>query len=186
MKTLRALLPLLVACLAGCVSTSTGGSDESDWTAAGDREPDPASLHAMARLYVAQGRDEQAEASLRQLVQREPGFLPAYEELARLYVRRDLLDGAIAALELGLERSANDPVLLNDLGLCHLLQHDLQRATAAFTRAAAVSANDTRPRANLALTLALLGRDEEALALWQQLLPPDEAAANLALVAAAR
>jgi Flp pilus assembly protein TadD len=175
-----AALLLLGAC------TSTGTDPQIDWSSAGDRDPEAGSMHAMARLYVSQGRDREAEASLRTLVEREPDFLPAYEELAHLYMRRDLVDGAIAALEMGLKRSSRDPVLLNDLGLCHLLQRDLPRAAQAFTQAAGVAPDDTRARANLALTLALMGRDEEALALWQQLLPPDEAAANVALVAAGR
>jgi len=183
MKPLALTLLLAVPLLGACASDASGAPD---WAAAANREPDADSLHAVARLYVAQGRDREAEASLRQVLDRDPGFLPAYEELARLYVRRELLDGAIAALELGLRQDAQDPVLLNDLGLCRLLQHDLRGATEAFTRAAGASPDDTRPRANLALALALLGRDEEALALWQQLLPSAEAAANVALVAASR
>lgn len=178
------LAALLLPLLLGCASSSYGAAD--DWADAGGREPEPAAMHSMARLYVAQGRDADAEATLRVLLASEPAFLPAWEELARLYVRRDLLDGAVAALELGLREAPDDPVLLNDVGLCRLLQRDLPAAERAFVHASAAAPDDARPRSNLALALALQGRDEEALAVWQQVLPPAQARANLDMVAAAR
>lgn len=170
------LLALIL--LAGC--TTTDATDD-EWSASADRAPDADTLHAMARLYAAQGRDADAEVALRNLVGNQPDFVAAYEELARLYVRRDQLDGAIVALQMGLKRQPEDAVLLNDLGVCHLLHKDPVAAAAAFTHAAAVAPDDARPRANLALALALQGRTEEALALWQQVVPPNEAQKNVEL-----
>ena len=175
----------LLASLAACTSTPTGNTAD-DWADGSDRHPEPATLHSMARIYVAQGQDDQAEAALREILDQDPDFVPAYEELARLYVRRNLLDGAVAALQIGVDRHANDAVLLNDLGICKLLQKDHAGAAVCFTRAAALSPDDSRPRANLALVLALQGRDDEALALWQQVVPPDEAAKNLEVARQAR
>jgi len=181
MRTLAlVLLPLLAAC------ASPTEDPQSEWDAAAGRKPEPATLFSMARIYVAQGRDDQAEAALREVVNQDPDFVRAYEELAHLYVRRDLVDGAVAALEVGLQRQANDPVLLNDLGVCKLLQKDPAAAAEAFIRAAALEPDNARPRANLALALALQGRDDEALALWQQVIRPSEAAQNLELVKQAR
>jgi len=180
----RRLAALLLPLLLGCSAPSYGSAD--DWADAGGRAPESAALHSMARLYAAQGRDADAEATLRALLAREPAFLPGWEELARLYVRRELLDGAVAALELGLQEAPDDPVLLNDVGLCRLLQRDLPAAERAFVHASASAPDDARPRSNLALVLALQGRDEEALAVWQQVLPLAQARANLDLVTAAR
>jgi cytochrome c-type biogenesis protein CcmH/NrfG len=182
--TCLGLAALLLAALPGCSSPSYGAGD--DWSGAGGREPESAAMHSMARLYAAQGREADAEATLRALLAREPSFLPGWEELARLYVRRDLLDGALAALELGLREAPGDPVLLNDVGLCRLLQRDLPAAERAFAQAAAAAPDDARPRSNLALALALQGRDEEALAVWQQVLPAVQARTNLELVVAQR
>jgi Flp pilus assembly protein TadD len=181
MKT--TLLLLAVPLLAGCTTMPSSGDD---WSAAGDRSPDADTLHAMARLYASQGRDADAEIALRHLISTQPDFVPAYEELARLYVRRDQLDGAIVALDLGLKTRPDDAVLLNDLGVCQLLHKDPVSAAEAFTRAAAVAPDDARPRANLALSLALQGRKDEALALWQQVLPPAEAQKNLDLALKAK
>src|SRR4030095_11700726 len=150
------------------------------------RQPEPDTLFSMARIYVAQGRDDQAEAALREVVNQAPDFVRAYEELAHLYIRRDLVDGAVAALEVGLQHQADDPVLLNDLGVCKLLQKDPAAAAQSFIRAAALEPDNARPRANLALALALQGRDDEALALWQQVIRPSEARQNLELVKKAR
>lgn len=184
MKTARAALLAALAALAAC--TTTGAPGPSAWEADPRREADATTLHSTARLYLAQGRHVEAEALLRRLVDSQPGFLPGYEELAHLYLRRDLPDGAARALELGLERHPGDPVLLNDLGLVRLVSRDLAGAMACFTAAAAAVPDDSRPRANLALALALAGRDEEALALWSQVLPDDEARANLQVVVAGR
>lgn len=174
------LLPLLAAC------AGPPADPQSEWDAAAGRKPEPATLFSMARIYVAQGRDDQAEAALREVVNQDPDFVRAYEELAHLYVRRDLVDGAVAALEVGLQHQADDPVLLNDLGVCKLIQKNPVAAAEAFIRAAALEPDNARPRANLALALALQGRDDEALALWQQVIRPSEARQNLELVKQAR
>jgi Flp pilus assembly protein TadD len=181
---LRTLLLAATLPLAACTTAAPTG--DSAWEADPERAADATTLHSTARLYAAQNRQAEAESLLRRLLSSQPDFLPAYEELARLYVRQDLLDGAARALELGLERCSTDPVLLNDLGLVRLMERDLDAAAQAFTRAAAAAPDDARPRANLALALALAGRDSEALALWEQVLPPDEARANLDLVIAQR
>jgi len=181
--SLRLAFTLTLPLLAACMSTPTEPGDAPDeaWSDGADRAPDAQTLHSMARLYAAQGRDADAEIALRSLVSNTPDFTPAYEELARLYVRRDQLDGAIVALTVGLEHAPNDAVLHNDLGVCHLLAKDPVSAAAAFIRAAALAPDDARPRGNLALSLALQGRLDEALALWQQILPPAEARKNLDL-----
>ena len=140
-----------LALLAACNTTTTSTNNtlpDDEWAQGADREPDAATLHSMARLYASQGRDADAEIALRNLVTTEPDFTPAYEELARLYVRRDQLDGAIVALQVGLERAPDDPVLLNDLGVCHLLAKDPRSAAQVFTRAAAMAPDDARPRGN--------------------------------------
>jgi len=169
------------ALLAACATTDKSTLPDEEWAQGADREPDALTLYSMARLYASQGRDADAEIALRNLLTTEPDFTPAYEELARLYVRRDQLDGAIVALQVGLERSPDDHVLLNDLGVCHLLARDPQSAARVFTRAAAMAPDDARPRGNLALSLALQGRKDEALALWYQIVPPAEARKNLDL-----
>jgi Flp pilus assembly protein TadD len=175
---------VLLTLLAGCASPPL--DPQAEWDAGAGRCPVADTLFSMARIYIAQGQDDQAEAALREVVDKDPDFVRAYEELAHLYVRRDLVDGAVAALQVGLLRQADDPVLLNDLGVCKLLQKDPAAAAEAFIRAAALQPDNARPRANLALALALQGRDDEALALWKQVIRPDEARQNLELVKKAR
>lgn len=194
--TLRlASLAALAVALAGCVSTSTSmqgigtfgqGGDAGNFDAAGSRAPTIDSMHSMAKLCVSQGRDKEAEGVLHRVLEQQPDFLPAYEELAEIYLRAEMLDSAIAILNLGLTVSEKDAVLYNDLGMCQLLQKDYLAALDSFTAAAGLSPTDARCRANMAVTLGLLGRVDEALSLYLQVLPPADAHWNVAVLCDAR
>jgi tetratricopeptide (TPR) repeat protein len=55
-----------------------------------------------------------------------------------------------------------------------------------FMRAAEAAPENARYRANMATALGLLGRYEEALALFEQVVPPADAHRNLAVLCEAR
>ena len=73
---------------------------------------------------------------------------------------------------------AREPVLLNNLGICLLLRKEYVRALEHFTGAAGLVPENEKYRANMATALGLLGRQEESLALLQQILPGDKAQYN--------
>jgi Flp pilus assembly protein TadD len=77
-------------------------------------------------------------------------------------------------------------VLQNDLGMCRLLQHRYEDALQSFTAAAAGVPPDTRARANMAVALGMLGRFDESLAIYLQILPPADAHYNVAILSEAR
>ncbi len=184
-----ALLVFTTGCVTAPRAGTTGLLDAGGDTAfdiAGERSPNMNSLHSMARLCLAQGRDREAENVLHNLLEQQPEFLPAYEELAQIYLRAGMLDSAVAILNLGITVNARDPVLYNDLGMCQLLQQDYLAALDSFTKAAGLSPTDARCRANMAVTLGLLGRTDESLSLYLQLLPPADAHWNVAVLCDAR
>jgi Flp pilus assembly protein TadD len=170
----------------GPVADSVPNLLESDFQKHRNRPPTAKTLYAMADILATQGRESDSESILRRIVQEHPEFLPAYNDLAELQMRQARTKQAIATLDKGLRIYANDPVLLNNLGMCHLLQTEYEKAVELFTRAAAVIPQSARYRSNLAVALALAGREEESLSLFRQVLSRDQADHNLNILRQAR
>ncbi len=151
-----------------------------------ERPPSALTLYRMGKLLAGGGKQVRAEAVFATCLLRYPQFLPAYVELAGLYVRHRKLDAAINILERGLLQSPEDPILRNDLGMCWLLDGAYQQALDEFNLAAKDSPHDHRIRANQAMATGMLGRYEEALALYKRVVRPQQAHYNLAIVCEAR
>jgi Flp pilus assembly protein TadD len=151
-----------------------------------DQPPSLKTLYVMADILVAQGRDDQAEAVLTRILHEHPQFTPAYNNLAEIKMRKRRIDEAVKILSEGLEVDSRDPVLLNNLGMCWMIKRRYEKALEFFTEAAGVNPQNTKYRANMAVALGFLGRDEEALALYGQILPEKQASRNLETIRAAR
>ncbi len=143
-------------------------------------------MFALARLYKSQGRDAEAASVLARIIQDYPTFLPAYYELAEIQLRYQKTAEAMRVISAGLKVSPRDPILLNNLGMCLLLKQDFAAALVQFRKAAAVAPGDARYRANMAMALGMMGRYDESLALYSQILPPAEAHYNLAVLCEGR
>jgi tetratricopeptide (TPR) repeat protein len=151
-----------------------------------DKAPNAQTLYSMAKLLAARGRDADAETILAKLIGQHPEFMPAYADLAEIYVRRERIESAVEVLRAGIQRVPADAVLQNDLGMCRLLQRRYEDALEAFTAAAAGVPPDIRARANMAVALGMLGRLDESLAIYLQILPPADAHYNVAVLSEAR
>jgi Flp pilus assembly protein TadD len=184
----------LAAMLGGCGGWSW---KPSAWPAANDlpndelavvddRPPTLKTRYAMARLLVAQGRDDECETVLQQILTESPDFMPAYCYLAELQMRQQRMDDAVHTLSAGLQVDPHSAILLNNLGFCHVMKNDFAKALDFFTEAAAAMPQNARYRANMALALGMLGRYDESLALAKQILTPAEAHHNLSVICAAR
>lgn len=147
-----------------------------------DRPPTAKTLYLMADILSAQGKDGEAEQLYNRIVSQYPDFLPAYNDLAALQMRQRRIPEATQTLQSGLKNNPNDPVLLNNMGMCCLIRKDYERALSYFTDAAAVVPENTRYRSNMATALALLGRRDEALSLYRQILPEEEAMENIQIL----
>lgn len=187
---------VIVACvifwLAGCQIPAPNGSTMQANRAANqppmedpfdpDRPPTAKTLYLMADILSAQGKDGEAEQLYKRILSEHPDFLPACNDLAALQMRQRRIPEATQTLQAGLENNPNDPVLLNNMGMCCLIRRDYERALSYFTDAAAVVPENTRYRSNMATSLALLGRREEALSLYRQILPEEEAMENIRIL----
>jgi tetratricopeptide (TPR) repeat protein len=190
-RACKILVLICAFCLSGChglerlrslLGIGNAQADpQEDWLAGSNRAPTARTLYATARVLSAQGRDDKAQLVLLGIIERHPHFAPAYVTLAELYMRHRRVGKAREVLSVGLNRRPNDPVLLNDMGMCWMVQGRYDQALPRFQQAAAAAPGEARYQANAALALGLLGRYDEALELYRRILPAADAHHNLAV-----
>ena len=151
-----------------------------------DRQPTTKTLYSMAKIFIHQGRFNDAELLLQKVINQNPKFMPAYHDLAEIKIRNRRTNEAVEVLSHALKENSSDPKTLNNLGMCWMIRRDYEKALQMFTEAAGLEPENTRYRANMAATLGLMGRDEEALALYRQILPDKQANKNLTIIRQAR
>ncbi|MHC4131243.1 MAG: tetratricopeptide repeat protein [Planctomycetota bacterium] len=144
--------------------------------------PTAKTLYSMAEILSLQGRDSNCEFVLKQCINDYPNFTPAYNALAEVQRRQSRINDAIKTLQQGAEIVPPDPVVLNNLGMCWLMREEYEKALDMFTQAAGILPEKTRYRANMAVALAFMERDDEALSLFMQVLPADSAENNLQIL----
>ena len=182
-----ARLAALALCFApACVSSPDDPGDGTvDGGIGGDRAPSVRTLHSMARVLAAQGRDAQCQLVLEKLIREHPEFMPAYVELAELLMRQGQSYDASLVLSIAERQNPSDPVIQNDLGMALLLAGDSAGALEHFEAAIALAPDDARGKANRAAALGLLGRYDEALEAYLEIVPPEDAHYNLGVLAEA-
>jgi serine/threonine-protein kinase len=97
-------------------------------------------------------------------------------------MRQRRISEAMKVLESGLQVNPNDSVLINNMGMCWLIRKDYEKALQFFTTAAGLVPENTRYRSNMATALALMGRRNEALSLYKQVLTEEEAEENIQIL----
>jgi Flp pilus assembly protein TadD len=154
----------------------------SAFDAESNRPPTSKTLYSMAEILAAQGKDAECEFVLRRCISDYPQFTPAYNRLAELQMRQGRVHEAVDSLTVALDLTPRDPVLLNNMGMCLLVEKEYGQAAERFSQAAGVVPENKKYRANMATALGLLGRDNEALALWCQIMPESQARHNLEVI----
>jgi len=161
--------------------------DEADaFDRPGNRPPNSRTLYSMARVMESQGEDDRARMIYAGILHAEPDFAPAYCSIAEIQMRQRHVDEAIDTLSTGLKRAPTDPVLHNDIGMARVAKQEYAQALKHFTQAAANGPSNARYRANMAMALGMLGRYDEALSLYKEVLPDADAHYNLAVICEAR
>jgi Flp pilus assembly protein TadD len=150
--------------------------------AAANRPPTVRTVYVMSKLYIAQGKDVEAENLLKEVNKELPKFVPAYCDLAELQLRRQRVEDAKRSLSAGLKVAPGEPVLSNNLGMCYLRTGEYELALKSFQTAYKARPEEPRYRSNAALATAMLGRYEDALTLYKQVLPEAEAHYNLGVI----
>lgn len=176
-------LAIAGAALIGCQS----GNNRADaFGSGGDRPPTPRTLHMMAKLINENGRTDQAEYVLSRIIDDSPEYLPAYVELADIYIGAGRFAEARDTLRGARFMAPNDAVIANNLGVLLLREGTYAEASEAFHAAVTHDPSEARYHANLAVSYAMAGKFNEAFAAWAMVLPPEEVFWNLAVVAEAQ
>jgi len=176
----------------GCVAqpptkVPTQNSPADDQFEAGVKRPPTAkTMYALAKILATQGRDAEAEIVLNRALRTDPRFLPAYCALAELQMRQRHVEKAMQIIRDGLKQAPSEPILINDLGMCQMVNGDPGAALTSFTCACGLAPDDHRYRTNMATALGLLGRYDEAMDLYLQVLSPTDAHYNLGVLCEAR
>ena len=159
---------------------------DTAFAAGAGRAPTARTLHQMAVVLAAQGKDAEAHHVLMRLIETYPSFPPAYSELAALHMRHNRPEEAKAALNSGLALKGDDPVLHNNLGMCYLAEKNYAQALGEFDKAAKANPSNARYEANRALTMGLMGDYDGCLSSYLKILPPGEAHFNLGVICESR
>jgi tetratricopeptide (TPR) repeat protein len=132
----------------------------------------PFYLFRLGWAYRLTGRYAEAVATLKELINRSPNFLPAHQNLALSYVQQwafqqnpdaETLAQALAAAQRTLALNDAYSVGHVTLGSIYLLQRQYEQALAEMERAVALSPTAAESYAGLAEVLSRVGRSEEAL-----------------------
>lgn len=188
------VLVLCLFCTGGCIQSTDAGEDiysasretSNDYEIQPDRAPTAKTLYGMANLFYGQGKERESEIVLKRIILDYPNFFPVYNTLAELLMRQGRMNEAMETIHIGLDISPRDPVLLNNLGMCRVIRRNYEKALELFTKSAGIMPENARYRANMAMTLALMGRYDESLALYNQVLPKDKADHNISILKKSR
>ena len=168
----------------GCQSTE---EKPKDWFEGGPMQMANAdTLQMTARVLATKGRTEQAGFLLNRMIAEFPDHLGTYTEGAEVLLIEGRVTEAIKWLDRGLARLPNQPILVNNRGMCHLLAADIPAATRDFETAYAADPADADYVTNLALDKALGGDEAEATQLWNRVVPPSDVESNIKLSRSAR
>jgi tetratricopeptide (TPR) repeat protein len=104
-------------------------------------EQQPGSVEAMnglGILYGTIGQQDSAEAAFSHAIRIDPTFLPPYENLARLYLKTNRIEQAIALLEKCITVAPNSASLHRSVGKLYEKIGDRDRAKVYFEKASAL------------------------------------------------
>lgn len=187
----RAITAALLLCGAiGCQVEKTQEERKdslADWFEGGPMQTASAeTIQLTARVLAAKGQNEQAGFLLDRLLAEYPDRVGTYSESAEVLLIQGRVADAVALLDKGVARFPDNAVLLNDRGLCHLLNADLKKATDDFQKAFDRDPSDADYVGNLALVKALVGDEAAARKLWGRVLSPEEVERNMSTAREAR
>jgi Flp pilus assembly protein TadD len=140
---------------------------------------DRALLVTYGLAQIAVGRPQQALRPLALVAQAEPQNWRARSALGVALDQMGRYAEARGAYQEALALRPNDPGVLTNIGVSHLMAGDPEQAEPLLRQAAALPGAPPEARQNLAIAVALQGRFDEAEQLERADLPANAAASNI-------
>lgn len=147
-----------------------------------DPRPNAQTHFAAGRLAESQGAAGQAIVQYKHAATIDPRHLPSLYRLGVLYTQVQAYSDAINAWNGYLKGTENDATGWSNLGYCYELAGEPGKAEAAYRRGIAQDPKNVPCRVNYGLMLARGGREKDAVAQLQAVLPPAQVHYNLASV----
>ncbi len=147
------------------------------------RNPGDAELQSYYGKQLAiYGRGAEAEQPLRAVVDQGKADWRVLSALGSALDQQGRYADARQQYQRALQLKPNDLSILNNLGMSYMLEGNLARAESTFRNASTLPGGASHPRLrqNLALSVGLQGRFDEAREIASRDLPPVEVEANMA------
>ncbi len=123
------------------------------------RPDDPALLHLAAKVYDAQGNQTKREETLRRVIAADPSNLPAYVDLAHLYLAKRNMEEARRQYEAVVERDPKNSGIMTVTALMLQVQGKRAEAVQRYEKVLAGDPNAAVAANNLAMLYAEDGRN---------------------------
>ena len=121
----------------------------------------------LALSCIRIGENEKALLSFKKVVEFNPDYPDAYNNIGYMLQRQGKFEEAIAAYERALAIKPGFAMAQNNLGIVLMEQGDLDQAIAAYERALAIKPDYVEAQWNLSLTLILLGNYKRGWPLYE-------------------
>lgn len=142
----------------------------------------PETYFAAGRLFESRSSFVKAAEQYRKAVAVSHQYVDAYNRLGIVLSRLGKFEVACVALAEAVRLRSDSSVLRNNLGYAYMLDGDLVAAEREFAAALEIEPEFYRARVNFGITLARLGRYDEALSQYLAVLPAPDAYYNLGLL----
>ena len=109
-----------------------------------------------------------ARSDYQEVIKLDPKHLPAYQGLARMYLKLGQKDRALETINQALAQAPRDANLLYDLALCQLCRRDYNEAETTLRRALEIDPENRQFRKQLGLTLAREGQFDRSIEVLTQ------------------
>jgi Flp pilus assembly protein TadD len=147
---------------------------------------DPQALEVLGLLALAEGHAVAAEEYLLEAIQTDPIRWAAWNGLGIVADMQSRYAQAAVHFQRGLEIVPNHPTLLANLGWSKILAGDAAAGELLLRLSLETAPDSLVTRSNLAFSIALQGRYEEARTIYTQMYDPSIAANNIGYAAKVR
>lgn len=130
----------------------------------------PVAEKGYGSALFAEGRLDEAVVHLRNAIQTHPGYLPAGNELGKVYLKQGKFNEAVACFNELLKRNKNSAEVYYNLGIALSLQKKYEEAIKHFAKALELDPKYPDAHNNMGIALLATGKNAEAIKYFNEAL----------------